>query len=189
MRMHYFLSGSSFETWLCKYADQLSQNCFPVINKEIYKFLFSTSATTQGIKVTTTTAFVPELSSVKPPMFFFTYRISISMDPECSELMNKCQLTTRHWYITDANGIKEEVHGNGVVGQYPVMTPGALHEYISCTTFSTPTGVMEGHYVFKYLTKDGRFNVKIPPLHFKSLPFIVTEQRSSNLPQGKCDKE
>lgn len=189
MRMHYFLSGSSFETWLCKYADQLSQNCFPVINKEIYKFLFSTSATTQGIKVTTTTAFVPELSSVKPPMFFFTYRISISMDPECSELMNKCQLTTRHWYITDANGIKEEVHGNGVVGQYPVMTPGALHEYISCTTFSTPTGVMEGHYVFKYLTKDGRFNVKIPPLHFKSLPFIVTEQRSSYLPQGKCDKE
>lgn len=86
MRMHHFLSGSNFESWLCNYADQLSRNCFPVINKEIYKFLFSASATTQGITVTTTTAFLPELSSVKPPLFFFTYRISISMDPKCSEV-------------------------------------------------------------------------------------------------------
>ena len=59
--------------------------------------------------------------------------------------MDKCQLTTRHWYITDANGVKEEVHGDGVVGEFPVMYPGALHEYISCTTFSTPTGLMEGN--------------------------------------------
>lgn len=188
MRMHHFLSGSNFESWLCNYADQLSRNCFPVINKEIYKFLFSASTTTQGITVTTTTAFLPELSSVKPPLFFFTYRISISMDPKCSEFINKCQLTTRHWYITDANGIKEEVHGDGVVGEFPVMTPGALHEYISCTTFSTPTGVMEGHYVFQCLNKSERINVKIPPLYFKSLPFVAAEQRLLNMPQGKCEE-
>ena len=103
--------------------------------------------------------------------------------------MNKCQLTTRHWYITDANGIKEEVHGDGVVGEFPVMTPGALHEYISCTTFSTPIGVMEGHYEFRYLNKEGRFNVKIPPLNFKSLGFVVAEKRLSNLSEGKYEEE
>ena len=103
--------------------------------------------------------------------------------------MSKCQLTTRHWYITDANGIKEEVHGDGVVGEFPVMYPGALHEYISCTTFSTPTGVMEGHYVFRYLNKEGTFNVKIPSLNFTSLPFVVAEKRLSNLSEGKFEED
>lgn len=84
MRMHHFLSGSNFSSWLCNYAEQLSGNCYPVIDNEIYKFLFSATTTTKGITVTTTTAFLPELSSVKPPLFFFTYRISISMDPEVS---------------------------------------------------------------------------------------------------------
>ena len=94
--------------------------------------------------------------------------------------ISKCQLTTRHWYITDENGIKEEVHGDGVVGEFPVMYPGALHEYISCTTFSTPTGVMEGYYVFRYLNRKGTFNVKIPPLNFKSLPFVEREKQTCN---------
>ena len=73
-----------FAEWLVTYADQLSRNCYPIIKNEIFKFLFSATTTTQGITVTTTTAFLPELSSVKPPLFFFTYRISISMEPECS---------------------------------------------------------------------------------------------------------
>ena len=102
--------------------------------------------------------------------------------------MNKCQLTTRHWYITDENGINEEVHGDGVVGEFPVMTPGALHEYISCTTFSTPTGIMAGHYVFRYLNKEGSFNVTIPPMNFKSLSFVIAEKRCSNLSEGKCEE-
>ena len=92
--------------------------------------------------------------------------------------INKCQLTTRHWYITDGNGVKEEVHGEGVVGEYPVMTPGALHEYISCTTFTTPTGVMRGHYEFRFLNREGQCEVQIPPLIFKSLPYTKAEELS-----------
>ena len=91
MRMHHFLGGSNFASWLCKYADQLSRNCYPVIQREIYKFLFSGSMTTRGITVKTTTAFLPELSSVKPPLFFFTYRISISMDAQESLVGVICQ--------------------------------------------------------------------------------------------------
>jgi len=103
--------------------------------------------------------------------------------------MNKCRLTTRHWYITDENGVNEEVHGDGVVGEFPVMTPGALHEYISCTTFSTPTGTMKGHYEFQYLNKKGSFHVEIPPMNFKSLPFVIAEKRLSNLSEGKFEEE
>ena len=90
MRMHHFLGGNNFASWLCKYAEQLSKNCYPVIDREIYKFLFSGSMTTNGITVKTTTAFLPELSSVKPPLFFFTYRISISMDAEGSLVGDIC---------------------------------------------------------------------------------------------------
>ena len=102
---------------------------------------------------------------------------------------NKCQLTTRHWYIEDENGVKEEVHGDGVVGEFPVMTPGACHEYISCTTFSTPTGVMKGHYEFRLLNRPGSFNVTIPPMNFKSLSFVTAEKRLSNLSEGKHEEE
>ena len=83
-KVHQFSSAKCFSDWLCQYADQLSKNYYPIIGGEIYKFVFSSSCTTQGITVCTTTAFLPELSSVNPPLFFFTYRISISMDPECS---------------------------------------------------------------------------------------------------------
>lgn len=85
VKMHKFHSACSFTDWITEYAERLSQNYYPVINKEIFKFEYAASATTNGITVKTTTAFLPELSSVHPPLFFFTYRISISMDKnQCS---------------------------------------------------------------------------------------------------------
>lgn len=33
------------------------------------------------------------------------------------------------------------------------MRPGKVHEYASCTTFSTPSEYMEGHYTFHRLGK------------------------------------
>lgn len=36
-------------------------------------------------------------------------------------------------------------------GEFPIMTPGKVHEYASCTTFSTPSEYMEGHYTFHRL--------------------------------------
>ena len=94
-----------------------------------------------------------------------------------STQMDRCQLVTRHWYITDADGFEEEVHGPAVVGEYPIMYPGALHEYVSCTHFSTPNGIMTGYYTFVYLNKDGEFNVTIPPMNFQSLPVVTPHER------------
>lgn len=70
------------------------------------------------------------------------------------------------------------------MGQYPVMSPGALHEYVSCTRFQTPTGTMEGYYMFKHCGlkhKDETIQVRIPPTHFKSLPFIEADVRLNKL--------
>lgn len=82
IKMHKFHTACSFTDWITEYAERLSLNYYPVINKEIFKFEYAASATTHGITVKTTTAFLPELSSVHPPSFFFTYRISISMDKD-----------------------------------------------------------------------------------------------------------
>lgn len=56
------------------------------------------------------------------------------------------QLLTRHWLITDGNGKKQEVQGDGVVGNTPVLTPGESFQYSSGAVLSTQVGSMSGHY-------------------------------------------
>ena len=63
------------------------------------------------------------------------------------------QLMTRYWRITDGNGDVSIVEGAGVVGEQPVLIPGASHDYVSGCPLSTPQGSMEGHYTFR--CKDG----------------------------------
>lgn len=96
---------------------------------------------------------------------------------------NACQLDSRYWKITNANGNVEEVRGPGVVGEFPVMTPGKVHEYASCTTFSTTSEYMEGHYTFHRLkNKEEIFDVCIPRFHMVCPPFresIVRSQGSA----------
>lgn len=52
------------------------------------------------------------------------------------------------------------------------MTPGKVHEYASCTTFSTTSEYMEGHYTFHRLkNKEEVFDVAIPRFHMVCPPF------------------
>ncbi|XP_010772397.1 F-box only protein 3-like isoform X2 [Notothenia coriiceps] len=93
--------------------------------------------------------------------------MSSSASPDAS-----CQLDSRYWKITMSDGHVEEVQGPGVVGEFPVMTPGKVHEYASCTTFSTPSEYMEGHYSFHRLAdKEEVFHVMIPRFHMVCPPF------------------
>ena len=57
------------------------------------------------------------------------------------------------------------------------MVPGARHDYVSCTSFTTPTGTMEGHYTFQFLYKAGTTNAKIAPMHFIAPPFELGSER------------
>ena len=84
--MHQLRSASCFSDFLCEYADKLSRQHYPVIDGQIYTFGFSSACTTNGIEVRTATAFVPEQCPINLGQFFFTYRISISMHPDCSEV-------------------------------------------------------------------------------------------------------
>ena len=48
--------------------------------------------------------------------------------------------------ITDANDEVQEVRGEGVVGEQPVIPPGESFRYTSGASLETPVGFMEGSY-------------------------------------------
>lgn len=71
------------------------------------------------------------------------------------------QLRRRHWIITDGNGARQEVEGEGVVGEQPVLEPGEAYEYTSGAPLRTPSGFMVGSYQMQ--AGDGSyFDVDIP---------------------------
>lgn len=71
------------------------------------------------------------------------------------------QLRRRHWIITDGNGSRQEVEGEGVVGEQPVLEPGEAYEYTSGAPLRTPSGFMVGSYQMQ--AGDGSyFDVDIP---------------------------
>jgi ApaG protein len=116
---------------------------------------FVSTAVTQGIRITVKSRYLPEQSSSGRWAFAYTVRI---------ENMGgvSAQLRSRHWIITDGNGKREEVRGDGVVGNQPVLRPGEKFEYTSGAVLQTPHGSMQGSY--RMVTEDGRqFDAEIAP--------------------------
>ncbi|MEJ1278502.1 F-box protein 3 [Cricetulus griseus] len=65
-----------------------------------------------------------------------------------------------------------------IIGEFPIISPGRIYEYTSCTTFSTTSGYMEGYYTFHFLYfKDKVFNVAIPRFHMACPTFRVSIAR------------
>ncbi len=98
-------------------------------------------AMTQGIRIAVSTRYVPEQSAPDESRFVFAYTVVIS-----NEGGDTAQLRTRHWVITDGRGRIEEVRGDGVVGQQPVLPPGESFQYTSGCVLQTPRGTMHGSY-------------------------------------------
>ena len=72
------------------------------------------------------------------------------------------QLISREWIITNADGEVERVKGPGVVGEQPVLPPGASFDYTSFCELKTPVGSMHGSY--QMVTANGdRFDAVIAP--------------------------
>ncbi len=100
--------------------------------------------TTDGIRVGATGFFIPEESNPDDKTFVFGYQVVIKNEGEVP-----ATLLARHWVIIDGNGHREEVRGEGVVGQKPRLEPGQRFKYTSFCPLSTPWGTMEGSYQMK----------------------------------------
>ena len=112
--------------------------------------------TTNGIRVQVTTRFLADRSSPRDHEYLFAYFIRIS-----NVGSETVQLVSRHWVITNTDGEEEEVRGEGVVGEQPVLPPGGSHEYNSFCNLKTPVGTMRGTY--QMVAEDGtKFDANIP---------------------------
>ncbi len=73
---------------------------------------------------------------------------------------------SRHWVITDANNGVEEVYGEGVVGEQPIIQPGDTYKYSSGAVLKTEMGTMEGRYFMIWKEpvsiQEQEFEVPIP---------------------------
>ncbi len=119
-------------------------------------------AVTHNIEVTVAPRFLPERSSVQKSYYFWAYTIEISNRGETT-----VQLKTRHWRITDGLGRLQEVRGPGVVGEEPVLEPGASFEYTSGVPLPTPSGFMVGTYGM--VGADGEpFDIAVPAFSLDS---------------------
>lgn len=118
----------------------------------------SSDITTAHVRVEVTALHVPERSDPSARRYFFAYRVRITNLRDTT-----AQLLTRHWIICDGHGHTEEVRGPGVVGEQPVLSPGASFEYTSFCPLPTPIGSMRGTYHFIDLDTEDPFAAEIAP--------------------------
>lgn len=118
--------------------------------------LFPHQATSHGITVRVAVAYLAEQSDPAKGRWFWAYHIRIENGGA-----QPVQLVSRYWLITDGRGSRQEVRGEGVVGEQPLIPPGGSFDYVSGCPLNTPSGAMEGHY--QMLGVDGAtFEAEIP---------------------------
>jgi ApaG protein len=91
--------------------------------------------------ITVETQYIKAQSTPANQRYIFAYHVDI-YNPS----IHPIQLMTRHWSITDGDGKKEEIRGDGVVGENPIIAPGDSYQYSSGAALSTEVGSMSGHY-------------------------------------------
>ncbi|KAF1044694.1 Co2+/Mg2+ efflux protein ApaG [Xylophilus sp.] len=100
--------------------------------------------------------YLPEHSEPEAGIYSFAYTITVANTGDVA-----AQLIARHWHISDAHGHTEQVRGLGVVGQQPLLAPGASFRYTSGCRLRTASGTMHGS--FFCVAEDGeRFEAPVP---------------------------
>lgn len=118
--------------------------------------LFPHAATTRDITVRVAVSYFAEQSDPAGGRWFWAYHIRVENGSN-----RTVQLLNRRWTIVDGRGARHEVQGEGVVGEQPLIAPGASFDYVSGCPLATQQGAMFGRYGM--VGEDGtRFDVAIP---------------------------
>ena len=122
---------------------------------------FPYAATTAGVTVRVAPSYLPDQSDPEAARFVWAYHIRIE-----NGSARDVQLIARHWIITDARGRIEEVQGEGVVGEQPLIAPGGAYDYVSGCPLTTASGTMHGSYAMA--AEGDLFEVAIPAFSLDS---------------------
>ena len=110
-----------------------------------------------AINVNVETDYIEAQSDPDNRRFVFAYTITIENTGDVA-----ARLLSRRWRITDADGQRQQVSGEGVVGEKPYLQPGESFRYTSGAVLETPVGAMEGAY--QMVADDGHsFEAPIAP--------------------------
>lgn len=126
-------------------------------------------ATTHDVSVTVMPVYIDERSNPATSQYFWAYRVVIENNSD-----QTLQLLTRYWHITDSSGHVEEVSGDGVIGEQPIMKSGQIFSYTSGCPLHTPSGIMVGHYMMQ--EENGKMlKIEIPafPLDLPDLSPVI----------------
>ena len=114
-------------------------------------------ATTRDLLVRVRPEYRPEQSEPENGRWVWAYEIEVENHSAAT-----VQLVSRSWTITDGRGKVEQVHGPGVVGETPTLSPGEAFRYVSGCPLTTSTGSMVGEYHMLDKASGERFDIAIP---------------------------
>src|SRR4029078_11101471 len=118
--------------------------------------LFPNVAVTRGIAVRVAVSYLVEQSDPSTNRWFWSYQVRIENGSELA-----VQLLSRSWTIIDGRGTVHEVVGEGVVGEMPLIAPGASFYYVFRWPLDRARGEVSGTY--RMVDEDGAaFDVDIP---------------------------
>ena len=118
------------------------------------------------VTVAARATYVADQSDHSRNQYVFAYTITVTNTGSVA-----ARLLSRHWIITDGDHHVQDVKGQGVVGQQPLLNPGESFEYTSGTHLTTAVGTMRGTY--QMVADDGRtFDATIPPFTL-SVPRVL----------------
>ena len=109
------------------------------------------------IEVTAIAEYVAEQSRPEDEHYVFAYHITVRNTGTVA-----ARLLARHWVITDGNNKVQEVHGQGVIGEQPLLEPGEHFRSTRGCVLATPVGTMHGSY-HMVAADDHAFEAPIAP--------------------------
>jgi ApaG protein len=118
------------------------------------------------VSVAARATYVADQSDPSRNQYVFAYTITVTNTGTVA-----VRLLSRHWIITDGDHRVQEVKGQGVVGQQPLLQPGESFEYTSGANLPTAVGTMRGTY--QMVADDGlNFDAVIAPFTL-SVPRVL----------------
>lgn len=122
---------------------------------------------TKDIVVRVEPEYLPDQSSPSDGRYIWAYTVEIDNQSD-----DDLRVTGRYWHIADSRGQVQEVRGQGVVGEKPVVKAGEQFRYTSGAPLSAPSGMMSGSYRVESENGDA-YDIEIPVFLLDS-PFEAT---------------